>query len=1548
MYELNRARLVSIGPRGARFSEVTLDLSDLGDIVPPANLFDPPGRRPAPSSLLLLENGGGKSVLLKLVFSVVLPGRRNTVGGASLEKFVLDGDTGHVALEWMHVSTGDRLVTAKAYERRTRSSDRNPVAEAWYSFRPSATLDLDTLPVTAEGRRRRLTGYKEAVEEADRLDATTELNWLGDDQGGWRRHLRDRGLEPDLFEIQRRMNVDEGEAAKAFKYRSSKEFIDWLLTTVTDPQDAASIAGTFSQWATNLAEREQMLLERDFLEGVIAGLDPLAEAHEAYRAAMRDAATAVRTADELAAALGRRLQDERETVTRLAANKEDAQLLVTTRAGERDSAREVFNEIRRQTLSLELAEVTKQRTQLQEDLAKAELEMHGWETMPAIDERDRAIAIANRLAGQVTAADESAAPALARRDEAAGRLLAKYRAEAHASDREADEHDAEVDRIESAAKDADSERADALGAAATARERCRAAKASIDEATNRLETAAAAGQVPTGTTPMQVPGLAEDANANHTVRLGALADAKAAATAHARRCDELKSDLTAVETAVQEAGRDRDTADRQLATVEDEARRLASLTVLAEATGADTATGLTIDDLDDAADRLLEGVRHDIKAHADLLAELRARQSADRRVIEALGDGGLLPPRAEVQRALEVLKGAGVVAHAGWRYLHDAAPATERADLITEHPALADGIVLIDASQLPAARDALAGARLLPAAAVAVGSGAALLRLDAGIPGTDGMTRADIDTNGFVVDPTPALFDEDAAARRHEELDDEMASRGSHIQQADEQLEALRTAHDQLHRWRHDNPAGRLTKLRAAATEARRRLQDAQDLAASAAEDFEDAERNRGLADSAVERATADERQASERATQLANLAELVKSATHAEQRLPEYEAEVRKHEAAAGAAFALRQQAERKRDGYLRLAEQARGQAQRYRAACDDVVSTSGEATAEIPDETLANLKADSDAAQQVYLAAAVDPDLRRQADEAAARVQGLRSQLTLRDPANVAEAERLRDTPAGADRASWNVRAGNARAAVADLSHDVADLNKRETRLDEQVRTASPTELGRRTWTTLSDRWIPTSPVHGYELQGQATQEIGQAQNRLESAYSDLAQIDRQHRLAEAAVNGFNEALLPLTTMLDRPPDADFDEAAAYSGDADTAKKTTTTAVAALRATGDHRERCRSALANAVQDLVGFANLSRYERLATSARRSIVESDRDLLAAQAGEWSLALQARLATLTSDLENANRHRKTIVDRLTALVEQSVKTLRQATRLSRLPEDLAEWGGRPFLQIKFSEPDRASTSVRVGEVVDKVAAQHADQAVGGKSRNARRDGMSLLLEAVHAAVPKGFAVDILKPDSVLRDERVSIEEIADVFSGGQELTAAIVLYCTLAALSANKRGQLRSRHSGVLFLDNPIGRANASYLIDLQQSVARSLGVQLIYTTGISDDSVLAAFPLWIRLRNDADLRAGLKHIQIADVVRRQLPAPYTDEELGRGGQAAEGGWSAPGTVTATRVHRRPVGSETSAIGLDARGNAGPVSDGSAEPETKRDRCHDRD
>jgi hypothetical protein len=341
----------------------------------------------------------------------------------------------------------------------------------------------------------------------------------------------------------------------------------------------------------------------------------------------------------------------------------------------------------------------------------------------------------------------------------------------------------------------------------------------------------------------------------------------------------------------------------------------------------------------------------------------------------------------------------------------------------------------------------------------------------------------------------------------------------------------------------------------------------------------------------------------------------------------------------------------------------------------------------------------------------------------------------------------------------------------------------------------------------------------------------------------------------------------------------------------------------ITTLRSTTSEEHESQREVTKLADATVRFANQPKFEAMTNLARRALVSLDRDQLAARAGEFATQLEQRLATLTTDLDSAGRHRKMIVERLAALVEEALKTLRTASRLSKLPTGLGDWEGKEFLRIRFKEPDPSLLAAHVGEVVDELAAATSARAPGSRGTAPKRDGLALLLRSIEAAVPKGFAVDLLKPDSVLRDERVPVEAMNEVFSGGQELTAAIVLYCTMAALRANERGQMRARHSGVLFLDNPIGKASAEYLLELQQGVAATLGVQLVYTTGLSDDRALAAFPLWVRMRNDADLRAGLKHIRVAEIVRRQLPDQFTDEEAASG--------TAPGTVTATRLYRRP-------------------------------------
>jgi hypothetical protein len=83
-------------------------------------------------------------------------------------------------------------------------------------------------------------------------------------------------------------------------------------------------------------------------------------------------------------------------------------------------------------------------------------------------------------------------------------------------------------------------------------------------------------------------------------------------------------------------------------------------------------------------------------------------------------------------------------------------------------------------------------------------------------------------------------------------------------------------------------------------------------------------------------------------------------------------------------------------------------------------------------------------------------------------------------------------------------------------------------------------------------------------------------------------------------------------------------------------------------------------------------------------------------------------------------------------------------------------------------------------------------------------------------------------------------------------------------------------------------------------------VSDALGVQLLYTTGLFDTTALAEFPLVIRLRNDADLRAGLKYISVEEHLRPGLPQQTPAEE----DEAVHS------EITATRMFKRPAPSAT--------------------------------
>ncbi|MFD0305473.1 hypothetical protein [Streptomyces sp. NPDC127119] len=1557
MYELSRVRLYSIGPAGARYADTVLDLRGVGGLVPDpaptqAEFFQEepvgPPRRPAPAGVLFLENGGGKSVLLKLIFSVMLPGHRNTLGGASsgvLRKFLLADDCGHVALEWQHTITGECVVVGKVSEWRGRqvSNDPRKFAEAWYSFRPGPGLSLDNLPVAegtavrppvegasgAQGRRRTMKGFRDALTEAGKAYPHLEVHWE-EIHDRWIEHLGDLGLDPELFRYQREMNADEGEAAGLFAVKKDSDFTDLLLRAVTDTRDTDGLADLVGGFGNKLGRRAELIAEREFTAGSADLLGRIVEAAGA-RSRARDIHTAAeRRTRTLARRLSARAVRERGRTGDLAQQVTTAAHRVTEAEGSRERSALIAAELAYRHASLALAAAEKGAAAQKKELADARTLHSAWQAAEAVLRHRAAADRSTRVAAAILEAERDAAPALAARARAAVDLVRALHAAAEGAESVANEQEERSSSLQEVGEAAHRDATSAATEAQRARSEVGHLRQRLGEVEQETAEAVRAGwldDTAPDADPARAALAASDAEKTAVAAWDTAREASGRTADHAREAasTESRAELTAARAAdAATAAEHAYDAERRIAQALAGEERLAELLGLPGASGgpgnpgrpslpgprhsaptdtsADsraittTATDgggegdgpLTPRELDHYADELRQLLDDTVTSAERQLFELRTAAADDSRILGALGDGGLLPPGPDVLATVEYLGEHGIPALPGWRYLAQAVDPVDHARVLAARPELVDGVIITDPDTHARARDALTDAALLPRSTVAVGTAAALLA-PTPAPGAGG-------DDVFLVPPNPAMHDEHAADEERQALRRRAAERDDEIRESAARLAKDRELAARLASWRTGCPAGRLTELATAAGDARTFAEEAEAELAEARAVRTEADEE--AAEAALVR---DERQeAAQRARRaadaLAGLAFRLRERAGWQVKVRELADDAAESEARAQSCLERARAADEDRRGTQRAADDARRTARALRAERAEIAG----APDDLPEEesgaaksSLPALREAYRAASQLYEKVGVGADLRAEQSRAESDESTALTELNRLTNKVRTRAAQLLESTDGSDGPSRQAAVARAEELVQLLEGRVSTASEQLGRLRGEAERHAPEDADAHT--ELPDDLVPRDAEHAQSLLRTATGELASRTDALSQARAAHTELLDAHHAAEDAAGGFDETAALLRDLLREHTDDEQEETEPYPGTLEEARQSAAEARRSLRGCAADLSAAEAAVREASDILVRHANSTRYEQVRTPARQQIRELPASALPEHAQKWADAFAPRLRVLTDELAQLERNRDSIVDRLRGLVESALATLRSAQRLSRLPEGLGEWSGQEFLRIRFEEPDQATLAERLGEVVDE-----ATRAAVKKNSDLRRDGMSLLLRGVAAALqPKGVAVEILKPDAVLRAERVPVGQMGDVFSGGQLLTAAIALYCTMAALRSNDRGRDKHRHAGTLFLDNPIGRANATYLLELQRAVSDALGVQLLYTTGLFDTTALAEFPLVIRLRNDADLRAGLKYISVEEHLRPGLP------------REVPAGEAAHTEITATRMYKRP-------------------------------------
>ncbi|MGW3421387.1 hypothetical protein [Streptomyces phaeochromogenes] len=1585
MYELSRVRLYSIGPAGARYADTVLDLRGVGEPVPDpaptqAEFFaeEPvgPPRRPAPAGVLFLENGGGKSVLLKLIFSVMLPGHRNTLGGASsgvLRKFLLADDCGHVALEWQHTLTGECVVVGKVSEWRGRqvSNDPRKFAEAWYSFRPGPGLSLDNLPVAeatsvrpsvegasgAQGRRRTMKGFRDALTEAGKAYPHLEVHWE-EIHDRWIEHLGDLGLDPELFRYQREMNADEGEAAGLFAVKKDSDFTDLLLRAVTDTRDTDGLADLVGGFGNKLGRRAELIAEREFTAGSVDLLGRIVEA-TGTRSRARDVhAGAERRTRTLARRLSARAGQERGRTGDLAQQVTAAAHRVTEADSSRERSALISAQLAYRHASLALAGAEKGAAAQKRELADARTLHSAWQAAELVLRHRASADRSARVAVAIREAERDAAPALAARAKAAADLVRALHAAAEGAETVANEEEERSAALQEVGEAAYRDSTSAATEAQRARSEIGHLRQRLSEVEQETAEAVRAGwldDTAPDADPARAALAASDAEKTAVAAWDTAREASRRTTEHSREAAsaESRAELTAARAADAATAAERAyDAERGTARALAGEERLAELLSLPGASGGSGGSGrgglpqprqgagaastdsaaraggadhgntagrasgtgpgtdaagtrrgrggpdtevdsdeapLSAEELDHYADELRELLDDGVASAERQLFELRTAAADDARILGALGDGGLLPPGPDVLATVEYLGEHGIPALPGWRYLAQAVDPVDHARVLAARPELVDGVIITDPDTHARAREALVDAALLPRSAVAVGTAAALL---APTPAPDAG-----DGDVFLVPPNPAMHDEHAADEERQTLRTRAAERDEEIRELAARLAKDRELAARLASWRTGCPAGRLAELATAAHDARAFAEESE-------AELSEARTVRAEADeSAAEAALVrDERQeAAQRARRaadaLAGLAFRLRERAGWQVKLRELADDAAESEARAQSCLERARAADEDRRGAQRAADDARRTARALRGERAEIAGAPDDVPEADPAAAKSSLPALREAyraASQLYEQVGVGADLRAEQSRAESDESAALAELERLSNKVRTRAAQLLESTDGSDGPSRQAASARAEELVQLLETRMSTASEQLGRLRGEAERHAP-EDGE-AHTELPEDLVPRDAEHAQSLLRTATGELASRTEALSQARAAHAELLDAHRAAEDAAGGFDETAALLRDLLREHSDEEQEESEPYPGTLEEARHSAAESRRSLRGCAADLSAAETSVREASDVLVRHANSTRYEQVRTPARQQIRELPASSLPEHAQKWADAFAPRLRVLTDELEQLERNRDSIVDRLRGLVESALATLRSAQRLSRLPEGLGEWSGQEFLRIRFEEPDQATLAERLGEVVDE-----ATRAAVKKNSDMRRDGMSLLLRGVSAALqPKGVAVEILKPDAVLRAERVPVGQMGDVFSGGQLLTAAIALYCTMAALRSNDRGRSdKHRHAGTLFLDNPIGRANATYLLELQRAVSDALGVQLLYTTGLFDTTALAEFPLVIRLRNDADLRAGLKYISVEEHLRPGLP------------REAPAGEAVHTEITATRMYKRP-------------------------------------
>lgn len=1466
MPRLARLRFVSIGHPQARMDDLTLDFRDAAG-------------EPTDSTLWL-RNGGGKSSILNLFFALPRPHKAEFLGGRaeakqrSIEDYILSGDRAVMVAEWSldpppdtFGLEEDRFLTGTFHERREGSGD---LRRLFFSTRvdprhPSSTLEgLPLYSANGSRSRRTLASFREAWRSL--RDGAPHLNPSDtESQREWQETLEAARIDPELFSYQVRMNQREGGADELFRFSEAEDFIDFLLALALDPGLGNRVGRNIAAWRRELVERKERLLpEAELASGLrdrMRVIEEIRSRRQALRRRLGELGARVLELESQGTDRGRELSDEvsEAEAARLRHLAEEERLRA-------ESAAQVLRGtgLRLHAATLRLHELESAYTHAQESWREADRVRRIWTGAYPLHRARQFESSARAYRLRLEEREAEHAPLRQELVAVAGRL-------ARGLTWRAAEERRRADQARAAERD---HRHDAAGYREQSREadvRHARLEVRLEELESRLAEVSRRRERLIGDALL---GGDEGPEAGLDRWVAAERDLRAAIDRIDREVRGVDETLAALRGAIDhaaEAVQERQTESRLLAERWAEATRVRSEIesdpVLLAALELET---LDADRLDPSAAITLEATA---RGEERRIVDTRLTMAEDERRRLHLDERGLLPPSPDAELVAEFLEARlGGQAWTGWTWIAANVPPAEAREAVRRAPSLAQGVV-VRPDDLARAQELLEEAGIEPEGLIH-------------LTGTDGLDGFPLLPGRMVGPGETAWFDRDAARARGLEIRARLEQEARRLAAAEERHRELVQAREQLRSFRERYPRGwfastdrAMREAESQEHEARARLTELRDdQARHAAErhhleaerrETEASRRDAGEATARVQSFVEEHHRPA--ASWRGELASVRDDASRTAEESRQWEEMARAAEARADTAASEIQghaedarslEDERDRVAYVEgdvepepgPLDELRGQYRRLATHYEKEVGADG--LVALAEENDAHAREERGRLRKL---------LSREVPE-----EVVAEHLDRLD--DVERIEELR-VDAEAEAGSLFGRMGNLKGRIDPAAEAVRRAEERCRALEVGIpdRAPSTPELADAEAATLEDK--ARSNDRAADSAHHEATAIAERMARVLRRAEDLTRhVKRLERLGSDY-----EDLLALAIELPEPPARGPLDESGLEPEIDRL----TDALRSARSEGQDFDAER---ARATASIRSFVAAPDFQSLETPWLIRIQEHDEPALEEASERLAAQLEVRRNVLTEQIADVDRHRAVLVDELLAVADEGLKLLRQASTLSTLPDHLPGIGGAQFLRIATREPDEPEERRgRLALLVDELAEGKGD--LGGVS----------LVQAAVRRLGRPFQVRVLHPDPALDRRTVSIPEMARA-SGGEQLTGAIMLYCTLARVRGRARGRSR-KSSSVLLLDNPIGRASRVRFLELQREVARAMGVQLIYTTGVNDHEALRALPNILRLRNErVDRNTGrrlVEHEAIAQHVveavrvgrRESASQPTSDEPI---------------------------------------------------------------